>query len=136
MDNPSNEFTSLFDSPVEIALVNGETLTGFFYLYFRDPGRILLVTARGSVVVPKSAILGIVAAGPRDSEARPSRSDVADIVDMLGAPARVTLLAGGEWLGRLVDFTPGAFEFIGIARPDGSTVFVPLAAVATMEPAQ
>lgn len=134
MEIPSTEFASLFDSPVEIALSNGETLTGYFYLHMENPGRILLVTARGSVVVPSSAVLGIVAAGPRDSEARPSRGDVADIVDMLGAPSRVTLLAGGEWLGMLVDFTPGTFEFLGIARPDGSTVFVPIAAVATVEP--
>lgn len=133
MDIPSTHFASLFDSPVEVALTNGETRAGFCYLYFKDPGRVVLSNGTSSVVIPRAAILGIVATGPRDSEARPPRAAVQDLVDLLGAPVRVTLLAGGEWRGVLVDINPATSEFLGITRPDGSTVFVPIDAVATVE---
>ena len=124
-------FESLMNRPVEIALSNGEERRGILYL--NPPGRLLLVAEGAPLVVNAAAVVGIVATGPKIDDFRPGREQYGDLVDFLTKGVRVALTTSGEWEGILVDVSPMGAEWLGIQKPDGSTVFVPSAAVATVE---
>lgn len=136
-------FESLMNRPVEIALVNGETRRGI--LYFNPRGRLVVVSDSGPLVVMNAAVVGIVATGAplpqfapkhvtfRAAAVEPGPNQYADLADLLDANVRIGLATGGEWLGELVEVSPAGAEWLGIQKPDGSTVFVPSAAVASVE---
>ena len=138
-------FESIFRCPVEIALVNREKRAGI--IVANPPGRLLVSGRFGPFVVPNSSVTAILTTGRRLDDFIPTRAtfgppvrsqvaegQYADLVDFIGGPTRLGLVAGGEFKGELVDVSPMGAEWLGICRDNGSTVYLPLAAVAVVEP--
>lgn len=139
----SEPFESLMGRTIELALSNGETRRGI--LFANPPGRLLVVGEAGPLVVMNSAVVGIVATGAplpqfapthvtfRAAAVEPGPNQYADLTDFLASGVRVALSSAGEWEGVLVDVSPMGAEWLGVQKPDGSTVFIPSANVATVE---